>query len=110
MSEGVILRTIRFVIIGASCFLFTSCSELSPSCDAAQAKREIRQLISEKLPSHVELTMVGVTTLRTNYATGEVLCSAKVEVHDAYTNTELSRTVGYMVQYDKKHQLKVTVF
>lgn len=107
MLKGVKLRTCRLMIISASCWLFTSCSELSPSCDAAQAKYAIRQSISAQVPSHVEFKLVGFTTLRTNYATGEVLCSAKLELRDAYT--ESNRAIGYVVQYDKQHQLKVTV-
>lgn len=104
------MRTIYFVIISVSCCFINSCSELSPACDAEQAKRKIQQSIAAQVPSHVEFKVVGVTTLRTNFATGEVLCSAKLALNDPYTNTDQTRAVGYMVQYDKRHQLKVTVF
>lgn len=104
------MRAICVVIISASCCFLISCSELSPSCDAAQAKREVRQSIATQLPSHVEIKLVGINTLRTNFATGEVLCSAKLELNDAYNSSDTTRSVGYMVQYDKRHQLKVTVF
>ncbi|SFR38632.1 hypothetical protein SAMN04488070_0312 [Pseudidiomarina maritima] len=86
------------------------CSDLSPSCDAALAKREIRQFVMTQLPGHVEFKSMGITTLRTNFATGEVLCSAKVTLQDAYLNNEVSRAVGYTVKYDKQHQFKITVF
>lgn len=87
----------------------SGCTDLSPACEAPLAQKEILQMIREKAPYVSDAHIERVHTLRTNFATGEVLCSAAIVGTDAQAE-QLRLSVGYNVHFDKRQQIAVTVY
>src|SRR5690554_1584236 len=87
----------------------SGCTELTPACDASQAKKEVLRVIHETTPLAVDAHIERVHTLRTNFATGEVLCSAAVVATDANAE-KLQLSVGYNVHFDKQRRVSVSVY
>ena len=87
----------------------TACSDFTPGCGSDKAVDEVLRVIKNQAPTMQHIKIEQVHTLRTNFATGEVLCSAAVIKTDANSNQERV-SVGYNVYYDTQRRLAISVY
>lgn len=92
-----------------SCLMQAACSDIRPGCGSDKVIDEVTTVLKNQAANIRDINIERVHTLRTNFATGEVLCSAAV----VFTNdvAATSRTsVGYNVYYDTNWRLAVSVY
>ncbi|SFV24685.1 hypothetical protein [Pseudidiomarina donghaiensis] len=92
-----------------ACLSTTACSDFTPGCGSDKAVDEVLRVIKNQAPTMQHIKIQQVHTLRTNFATGEVLCSAAVIKTDANANQERV-SVGYNVYYDTQRRLAISVY
>lgn len=86
-----------------------ACSDLTPGCGSDKAVIEVLRVIKSHAPYGVDIDIERAHTLRTNFATGEVLCSAAVVKTDP-DGSKRRISVGYNVYYDSQRRLAVSVY
>lgn len=101
----------RSVVVFAcvSSIWLVGCGDIHPSCEMSQARSALLRTLEAGAVANKAINIEHISTLRTNYVTGEVLCAATVVTTDLLANKEKS-TVGFNVQYDGKDQLHVSVY
>lgn len=95
-------------VFGA-CLSTMSCSDFTPGCGSDKAVEEVLRVIKSQAPTMNKIEIERVHTLRTNFATGEVLCSAAVIKTDS-SAAQKRVSVGYNVYYDAHRRLAVSVY
>lgn len=93
----------------ANSILLGGCSDIHPSCETGQARSALMQTLQAGAAANQAINIEHISTLRTNYVTGEVLCAATVVTTDLLANKEKS-TVGFNVKYDAQDELHVSVY
>ncbi|WP_141656112.1 hypothetical protein [Pseudidiomarina woesei] len=86
-----------------------ACADFTPGCGSDKAVDEVVRVIKNQAPTMQEIKIERVHTLRTNFATGEVLCSAAVIKTDS-SAAKKRVSVGYNVYYDTNRRLAVSVY
>lgn len=93
----------------ANSILLAGCGDIHPACETSQARSALMQAVAARAVANKAIHIEHISTLRTNYVTGEVLCAATVVTTDIFANKEKS-TIGFNVQYDGQNQLHVSVY
>lgn len=92
-----------------SCLIQAACSDMRPGCGSDKVIDEVTKVLKDQTVNIRNIDIERVHTLRTNFATGEVLCSAAVVITNNVAATARI-SVGYNVYYDAERRLAVSVY
>lgn len=102
-------KHISYMIILLLSVVGAACSDMSPGCGSDKAVDEVMRVVKSRTTHMHQIKVERVHTLRTNFATGEVLCSAAVLITDSSARQKRV-SVGYNVYYDAQRKLAIDVY